>query len=144
MRTTLLTLSLAAALTLAGCGASGPSKAEYIKQADAVCTKAGEDLSKKQGEAIAKLGADAKPEDLTKLISDVLIPNAEGQLAELRKLEKPSDDADTIDGIYSDLEAGLKKVEADPEALTNDPNGPLASANKKARAYGMKVCGGGS
>lgn len=144
LRTTLLTLPLAAAIALAGCGASGPSKAEYIKQADAVCTAAGKKLQTAQTEAAQKLAKNPDPKALEGLVTDVLVPNAEEQLLKLRALEKPEKEASTINAIYDDLETGLQKTKADPSTITDDPAGELASANKKARAFGMKVCGGQS
>jgi hypothetical protein len=135
------------ALVLAGCGGSddsGPTKAEYITKADAVC-KAGDDAGEKATTAaVTALGTESPtPEQLTTIASSIVLPQLETQVASLKALEKPKDDADAIDAIYSELDKGIAAAKADPSVLASSEGGsnPFAGANEKAKAFGFKECG---
>lgn len=150
MRSRMITLPLVAlALAASGCGGDddspGPAKADYINKADAICTAENASGEKETAAAVAKFGG-ARPTDAqaTKLVTDLLLPNAEKQLAKLRSLEKPKADVERIDAIYDDIAAGIAAARKDPLSLLKDTStdSPLATAATKAKAYGMKVCGG--
>ena len=133
---------VACALVAAGCGGDddeGPSKADYIAKADAIC-KAGDAKIEAATSAISDPSDQAA---VLEFVTATLIPNIEGQIKDLKALDKPKDDADTIDAIYADLDGALAKAKSDPSALLTAEGGasPFATANDKAKAYGMKVCG---
>lgn len=139
---------IAVALAFAGCGGGddeGLSKAEYVKQADAICQKASDQLDKDSQAAVQALGTDSPTdEQLAKIATDVAIPNLEKQLSDLKALAAPKDDESTVDALYSDVGGAIAKVKADPVSLINSGGSdvsPFASANEKAKAYGLKVCG---
>jgi hypothetical protein len=131
------------AFAIAGCGGGddAPSKAEYIGKADAICKKGNDEIAK----GAAALGASPTPDEATTFAKDKLIPNIEGQLSDLRDLDKPDGDGDTIDAITDALQSGLDKAKADPSSLVSGDAAttPFADANAKADAYGLKVCGKG-
>jgi hypothetical protein len=133
---------MALALAAAGCGGDddkGPTKAAYIAKADAICK-----ASDAKIEAAAGQIADPNDAEAVKaFVTATLIPNVEGQVKELRALDKPKDDADEIDAIYDAVEAGVAKGKSDPASLLSATTGvsPFADANTKAQAYGMKSCG---
>jgi len=135
------------ALVLAGCGGSedeGPTKADYIKTADAVCKKASDAGEQATNTAVSALGTDSPtPEQLSTVVTSVVLPQLDTQLAALRALEKPKDDADEIDAIYAALEKGIAAGKADPTTLASDSGGanPFDEANEKAKAFGLKECG---
>jgi hypothetical protein len=138
------------ALVLAGCGGGddkGLSKADYIKQADAICQKGDDATNKALQAALQALGTD-KPTDeqQAKLAADVAVPNVETQLTALKALGKPKDGGDEVDAMVKALEDATAKVKADPTLLTNDGSSesPFADANAKAKAFGLKVCGSDS
>jgi len=87
------------------------------------------------------LGPNEKPSDeqLTTLVEDVIKPNTQGQLNDLRDLTPPEGDEDTVNGIYDGVEEGLAKVEDDPKILLSKDD-PFAPATKKAEEYGFKEC----
>jgi hypothetical protein len=139
---------VAVAMAFAGCGGdddngssgSGPTKAEYIAKADAIC-QAGDDAI---NTASKSLGSSPTEAEVTTFLTGTLLPNIEGQLKDLRALEPPKDDKDTINAIYDALEADVAKAKADPATLNvAGSKSPFADANAKAQAYGMKVCGKG-
>lgn len=139
-------LSTAAALLLglAACGGEEPlSRAEYIKQADAICQK----FTDRQ----EKLGEPKSVKDIERL-ADGTKPLVEEQLKELRGLEAPDAIADDAEAAYDLLERQLPKIdELVAAAKTNDVKkiekiatdaGKLdEQANARARKIGLKVCG---
>ncbi len=136
-----LALALLAAGVGAGCGGGDEeplSKAEYIKQGDAICKKAAAELEK---DAKAKLPSGKKPseEQLTSFTEEVLKPNAQGQINDLRDLTPPEGDGDKLNGIYDEVEGALAKVEDDPKILLSNED-PFAAPSKKAADYGFKEC----
>jgi hypothetical protein len=131
-------------MVIAGCGSSndkGPSKADYIAKADAIC-KTGND---KIAAAVKAIPSSADAAAVQALATKTLIPNIEGQLKDLRALDKPKDDKDALNALYDSLQSAITKVKADPTLVTSTggKTSPFADANAKANAYGMKVCGNG-
>jgi hypothetical protein len=137
-----LPIALASVLALAACGSSSkdkaPSKAAYITKADNIC-KAGNTVV--NGLA-AKLTKDSTEADFAALKA-ATVPALRGQIKSLRALTPPSGDADTVKGIYDQVDAATGKLAAtapaDIPAFFNSD--PFAAANKAATDYGYKECG---
>jgi hypothetical protein len=126
-------------MVVAGCGGDddkGPTKAAYITKADAVCKAANDKLTK----AAADIGASPTAAQVKTFAAQTAVPNLEAELKELRALDRPKDDKDTIGAIYDALEDAVGKLKSDPSVLTGQTN-PFTEANAKAKAYGLKVCG---
>ncbi|MEV4419194.1 hypothetical protein AB0L40_04365 [Patulibacter sp. NPDC049589] len=151
MRTHLFAAPLiGAVLIFAGCGGDddkGLSKADFITQADAICQKANDQLDKDATAAVTALGTDSPtPEQLKTIATDVALPNLDKQVTDLKALDAPKDDKDTVDALVASLQDGITKAKTDPTVLLNNDSGapsPFADANTKANAYGLKVCGKG-
>jgi len=141
-----IAVALLAASVGAGCGgdddAEPLTKAEYIKQGDAICKKANADFDKQLEEKFPDNVKKPSEEQLTTLTEDVLKPNIEGQLNDLRDLTPPESDEETLNATYDKLETALAKVEDDPKLLLSGED-PFATANKEAQDYGFKECGEG-
>ena len=133
-------------LGLVACGDDedkGPSKADYIEKADAICAR-----SDKETDAIFEQAFEdpQKPTpDEAQAALDEALPVVEKDLKELEALEPPKDDKETTDAIWTAIDAGvktLKEASADPNAslvaLTSEP---FAPGDKLAGDYGMKDCG---
>lgn len=136
---------LALALVAAGCGSSSDSsggdaltKSAFIKQADAICTKGNKSIDA----AGAKLGQNPSKSQIEQFTNATLVPSLQSQLDEIRNLTPPSGDEDTVTAFLDSADEATSKIKADPSLLTGSAN-PFADANKKATAYGLKVCGRG-
>lgn len=141
----------AIAMIVAGCGSnsddstSSLTKAEFISQADAIC-KQGDAKIESGFEAFAKENGIKENEELSnaqgiEVSETVLIPNIKNQSEELRTLETPSGGEDEISAMLDSLDEGIEEAEADPEALFSSKTDPFGPANKRAKEYGLKVCG---
>lgn len=141
----------AIAVIAAGCGSgsddstSSLTKAEFIAQADAICKK-GNDEIEANFEAFAKKNGLKGNEEPSKaqgveISETILLPSIESQSEELRDLEVPNGDEAEISAMLESLDQGVEEAEEDPESLFASKSDPFGPANKKAKEYGLKVCG---
>ncbi len=143
---------LALAAVAAGCGGgddSGDSssatltKAEFIKQADAICGDAN-DQSQKDAEEFAKENdftlEKASEEQLEDAIAAVFVPSLNQQAEELSALGAPEGDEEQVEAITNALEDTAAEIKDDPGTVLD--GNALTKPAKLADAYGLKVCGG--
>ena len=136
---TALAATLAAGV-IAGCGGDDPkplSKAEYLKRGNAICAK-GQKAVRAEAE---KLGDSPSNAEIKKFGTDVFVPRTEDQIEELRDLEPPKGDKETVEKIYDTAQDALDKVKDDPGVLTRTDD-PFSEANELARNYGLTTCAG--
>lgn len=155
---------LALAVVAAGCGGGGssssstsstsdngstdssggaPTKAVFIKEADAIC---GEDETElvKEVEAFAKekgveIGKEEPSKDLqAELFREVILPNIGRQAEGIAALTPPEGEEETVEDLTDTLSEEVAEAEEESGVPANDT---LAGATKKAKAYGLKVCG---
>jgi reverse gyrase len=136
---TAVAASLAICMLLAGCGGSDPelSKAEFVKQADAICVAVKKRLSK-------ELENDAN--DLYVSTAEALQTEAD----EIGALGAPGADSDQIDAIVESArrvattieEGGLEESEErelDKKDL-DQATSQMSKAERLARSYGLESC----
>lgn len=136
---------LALALVAAGCGSSSSSdstsaaltKAEYVKQGNAICKKAN---AKIESAAKEDLGPNPSKAQVTSFVNDTLGPALDEELSGLHGLTPPSGDEKTVSAMLDEADQALAKVKADPSTITS--GNPFTKANKDAKAYGLTVCAG--
>lgn len=139
-------LSLAALLA-GGCGADSESqttesltKAQYVKQADAICqrqnakkdaalNKAYEELQKE------KTGAGRAAEEK---IIEIALPPIAAMTEEVADLGTPTEQAEDAEKFVAEMEAAISEVEDDP-ALALDEE-PFEGAKARATRLGFKQC----
>jgi hypothetical protein len=143
---------VAVAAIVAGCGSGGDTtdemvtltKTEFIKQGDAIC-KQGNEASEKEAEEFAEDNdfklEKASKEQLEEAVSEVLVPNLEGQIEELEALGAPKGDEGKVEAIVSSLEEATSEIEDDPGLVFQGD--VLKKPSKLADDYGFKVCGEG-
>lgn len=142
---------LSLGLLVAGCGGGsdeeGLTKAEFIKQADAICEQANEALEGETKDYAEENGIpiDREPSDEVKeeLVVEVIVPNVEGQAEEISALGAPSGDEETIDELVEGIETAAGETADDPSTVIEGDEAAFAEVNKLASDYGLKVCGDG-
>ncbi|HET9593174.1 MAG TPA: hypothetical protein VFP17_09690 [Solirubrobacterales bacterium] len=146
-------LAAAAAILMivAGCGGGSDSssdsaslsKAQFIKQADAICEK-GDEEANEEVEAFAEENNvnTSKPtkKQQEDVITEVVAPNVQGQVEEISELGAPEGDEKQIEAMVDAVEEGVEELEADPSKLIEGKN-PLGKGSKLAKEYGLKACG---
>jgi hypothetical protein len=144
-----------AAAAAAGCGGDegiptgDVSKRQYIAQADQICAagdrainRAGREHFGPGGTLGLQEGEEPSRQQIASFVEETVIPNIQGQLDDLRELEAPEADAEQIEEIYETAQDSLDALGEDPSAAAGEDGNPFAQANRLARAYGMKDCGG--
>jgi hypothetical protein len=144
---------LAIGLIAAGCGDSDDdssdatasiTKAELIKQGDAICQKGNEAIEAEADEFAKENDIDtSNPTEAQQeeVIADVVAPNVRAQAEDLAGLGAPSSDEAKIDAIVEAVEKGADELESDPGSLLDEGSDPLDEGTKLAKQYGFKTCG---
>jgi len=147
-------ITVAAAVLAAGCGGDGGdtetdaaeplTKAEFITRADQICG-----ATQQQIQAAAtrlrnigsKSGTLAVP-IVAQFLEKTSVPAYEAMLGKLRALQPPPADEKAVDGYVAAVAGAIDSVKADPVKYSkNSSPDPFDTANSRAKAYGMKVCG---
>ncbi len=132
-----LFIAISAALFVTGCGGGGSddpqiSKAEFIKQGNAICTKAREKRTADFG---------AEPTLTTEeIVTKLTLPSIREIAGQLDELGAPAGDEAKVDAIVTGIEKGVDKSE---RLIKKYPEGFevfVASAEKLALEYGLKDC----
>ena len=149
-KASLVALALVAlAAIVAGCGGGDDSettatitKAELIKQGDQICEKANEQ-SESEAEEFAEENdftlEKATEEQLEEAVTEVLVPNLNGQAEDLEALGAPEGGEEQVEEIILSLEGAADKIEDDPSLVFEGE--VLEEPGKLAADYGFEVCG---
>jgi len=137
-----LTAILSVGLVAFGCGGGDDNltKAEFLKQGNAVCKKGNDQIDKVANQTFGKKHpSQAK---LNSFATDTLIPVVQTEIDGISDLNPPSADEDQVNAIVDEAQAALDKGKADPSLLVSEKSDPFKKANKLANDYGLKECGG--
>ena len=146
----LLAAALGVALTAAGCGGDDDgeettraplTREEFISEADAICAEGDREIE----EAGEELGDAPSEEELEQFTTEVVVPNVQDQIDQLRELPPPEGDEEDVAAILDAAQRGVDELEADPSLgiQGEDAGGAFAEANQRAQGYGLTDCGGG-
>lgn len=139
----IVALVVAVAAIVAGCGSSDETltKAEMIKQSDAICVKNNTELQAKydkfqrahKGENVS-LDDDEKEEVSTTIVAPAFQANVE----ELSELDSP--DPEQTEAMIESAEAAIAASDKEPLVLLTFFEGPLNKTYEESKAYGYKIC----
>jgi hypothetical protein len=137
--------SATGATTASTTGPTPPlTKAAFIARADATCEAA---MKRIDAAGRELQGASTQPRKLsqaqiTTFLLQSTVPSYERMLGELRDLTPPKRDEKAIDGFVASLASSIDAIKANPSSYAKlTTANPFADANKRAKSYGMKVCG---
>ena len=141
----LITSACISALAFGACGSDyeGLSKAEFVKQADAICVKAEAEIER-IGKSVGDNPTLAQVKDA---YDDRLIPAFENQVDELRALKPPEADRETISKMLDDLSEGIDQAATSIASMKglrdlaalDEPAG-FEAADATAKTYGLREC----
>jgi hypothetical protein len=137
----IIAIGIAAATCLvAGCGSSGDgtataavTKAQFIKQAEAICSKA-QDRAKNAGAEWEK--ANGKPLDLDTALRQVIGPALEREAKELQSLTAPEGDEVRVDRMFGNLSKAAAAITEGSKPSASTSNAFI----KETQAYGLEAC----
>lgn len=126
---------LSAVVLLAGCGGDkGPSKADFVKNANAVCSRHYVVISAAASKALAG-GKLPSPQAFGKLAVMTIIPQISAQISELRKVAPPDDSKQAYKTWLATSDEVRSQITADPSRIANAKN--FTSVNRQADALGL-------
>jgi hypothetical protein len=129
----------ALALVGVGCGSSdddsGPTKAEFTKEASAVCAERVKQMAVEL-KAASKKGA--SPDATT----EAILSNLGQEVEELKVLEAPVEDEQQIEEILHSMRKGVDEAqrEIDKGGVLFNSENQLLKAGKAAEKYGLEHC----
>lgn len=149
----LLVAALAAGSLLAACGGDDDdgggeqplSKAEYIKQGDAICAAGDREIEQGAEEAFGDLERGQQPSAraIGEFGQETVLPSLQKQIDQLRELPAPEGDQDEVNAIYDAADEGIRELrEGKPEDFVEKGDAAFEEANRLAGEYGFQNCGG--
>lgn len=148
------------AITLAACGDDTEplTRADFIEQADAACERANTaaaptfDAFWSQFDDFDMDTADGQTEVFVAMaeVIDAVGPIWRTMADEIAALEPPPDDAEYVNELVADLRTSIDEMETTVDAAVAgdvearealDDDDPMSDVNRRARNYGMQVCG---
>ena len=105
-------LLLTVALGACGSDEETLTKAEWTKQADAICEKTNEETEKAAEDAFGDLGEEEAPDpdELEKFVDEV-VPAQREQIADIRELNEPEDISDEVDEMLEEAEKAIDELD---------------------------------
>jgi hypothetical protein len=143
---------VAVGMIVAGCGGGGDSssdsssltKAEFLKQGNAVCAKGNKEIQEGFEEFEKENGLQNKQPtkaQLKEAIETIVLPAVSKQVEGIEPLGAPSGEEAEVETITDAAGEAVEKGEEDPAALTSEKADPFAEANELANKYGLVKCG---
>ncbi len=147
----ILLCSLAAALIMSGCGGSDSSltKAEFIKQADAICLKEQKVKAAALEAYLLKVGVGpGKPMTLAQAeyqTKKVLMPPIRSMAEQINDLGAPDGEEDKVEAILTGVEQAIETSEKEAETRRKTGkvgayNDPFEEVAKLSQRYGFNTC----
>ncbi len=142
-------VACAVAIALGGCGGTyqGLSKAEFVKQGNAICraTQVKLDAAGSTGSATSLAG-------LKKLYRDVFAAILRAEITQLRALRPPKADRQKVSEMLDEFSTGVEQLVASVSAAKSvaelatlsEPPAAAKAAARTARSYGLSSCGNGA
>jgi hypothetical protein len=138
---------LAAGLLAAGCGddesSASLTKAEYIKQGDAICKAGNEKYQREFTEYLQGLDPKAPltEKKLEAATEAIVMPGLRTEAEELEELGAPSGQEDKAEEIVEAFEKAIEEGEGNPAPFISSGGGPVWNeAEQLAADFGFQVC----
>jgi hypothetical protein len=134
--------------SIAGCGddsgASTADKAEFVKEANAICEEVKARIEVDYGRFLEdEYSGDANQQeevDPDNLVDEVVIPNVEREVDQIRALGIPSGDEEEIEAILDGREQAVDEAVGNAKKFVDTNGGMFDESSKLAREYGLKAC----
>ena len=138
------------AVGVVGCGGDGGDettvvKADFVKQANAVCLKAAKkrdataQAAFRAQEKLPQAESESEIEKSEWVLARVIRPLAE-MSDELAALSVPGESADEAEAVSAAFQEAIDEVEAEPTQVVKGEVNPFGKPKKLAGEYGIKAC----
>jgi hypothetical protein len=130
---------------IAGCGGgkdSGTtslSKGEYVKKADAICSRHHDNIEEKFFTAAEKSKGAGTRAGISEAVETVMLPELRAEASQIRALGMPSGEDGAASAILDSFEEGIKEIQSTVSA-GGGTSPAMEKANRLAKAFGLKTC----
>ena len=137
--------ALLLALTLLGgaaCGGDeGPSRAEFVKEANAACERGSDELAREEKRAFGGLEPGKKPKrSVLEEYVRTAVRIVEKQTDEIAALTPPDELADDVDSMIRELRTAIDELKKEGLAVLRKEPDPFSEANAIAADLGLDEC----
>jgi hypothetical protein len=138
--------ALSAGLLIFGCGSGDDgeplTKAQFLKQGDAICKKGKNEYEKDYAQFIKTAKDPKSTEDRKAEVAEtIFLPALRRESEELAELEAPPGGEDEVEAILEAFETALDTGDEDPAKFLDTTGGPAwVKAQQLAIDYGFKFC----
>ncbi len=122
-------------------GAQTGPNAEFVEEANAICTKNSEKLQNEMKVFLAQNVNKDETKALEDLTHNVVLPSLEREIKAIRALGLPAGEEEQVEAILTGMEGVLDKASANPSGFA-EIKSPFAKPEKLADDYGLPECGG--
>jgi hypothetical protein len=123
---------------LVACGGDDElTRAQFIRQADAICKKGNKQIDAAAQEVFTR-NQQPSSAQLEQFATETLIPNIQRQVDDVRDLDEPSEDGDRVNEFLDSAQSELDKGRDDPLYVTSEES--FSKANELGQQYGFEVC----
>ena len=140
------------AMAIAGCGGSDDSetsggeqealsKAEWVKQADAICTKANDRQEALLQKAAQDVTGSPSKSDQADFVVNAGVPPLREAAASLEELGAPAGEEEKAEAFIDALEKALDEIEAEPVEFSEAKIEPFTPVERQAEKLGLEICG---
>jgi hypothetical protein len=139
---------LAALMVASGCGGDSGgggdplTKAEFIRQGDAICKKGLREKNQAVERSLNELSAKERADNATleRLLVEVALPPVQNMAEEVGDLGAPKGDEGKVTAIVDALVAALEKAESNPGIALTDSEKIFGRPDELAGRYGLEAC----
>lgn len=122
-------------LGVTSCGGSDPgiTKAEYLREGNAICSRGNEQIA-----AVAKQPPPGASADAVATFGRVFVPGIRDQIRQLRALGYPKGDKAELEAAFGQAAKILDRAERDPATIDGHA---FDDVNSRLSSYGLTICG---
>jgi hypothetical protein len=144
--------TLAVGLAAAGCGSSSShttsaatqpalTKAQFIAQANAICTQGNQKSAAAQKALEKVLGNHAPTQaQIVAYVNGVVAPLIQSQIDQIKALGMPSGDRAALTNMLNLAQTDLNAVKSNPAGLLASKQNPFHNFAQLAHSYGLTAC----
>jgi hypothetical protein len=146
------------AIIVAGCGGGSDStgteattssltKAEFLKQGNAICAKGNTEIEEGFEEFAKEHNFSQKSQpskaELEEAVETIVIPKVRRQVEGIAALGVPSEGGKEAEEVLAAAEKALEEGEENPALMAGEGDDPFAKVNKMAKEFGLVKCAEG-
>jgi hypothetical protein len=150
-------LGALAALAIAACGddddqstttttTAALTKQQFVRDANKICRSSDDKIERASSQFFANAppNQEPPPAEIEQFGKRTVFPTIQAEIDRIKALGAPEGDEDQVSAILEATQAGLEKLEQNPQQLAKGGAAPaFEQAQKLAGDYGLDQCAGG-